>query len=290
MEKYSRKYDACILIVGIPIWCFIIKNIKIKKSIWFASIAKEDRRDSIVSSNFFLKVLKKVNLILINHFERKLNFENTKIFCLSEYTNTLLNNSKSEILNYPLVLKNIVNNNKEKIILHISRFGDERKNIKMLINVFDNLVNHKNLNYKLILIGDKPSKDLLKLIASKQLNNKIEIHPFLEQKEITKFYYSSKYFILTSNEEGLGIVLLEAMNNGCIVLSTKCGGPENIIKNNYNGLLSDKNDIQEMVNNFCIIENDIDMQKFLRKNSHNYLKNLHDPNIAKEKLNSFINH
>ena len=289
LEKYSKKFDVCIMIVGIPIWYYAIKNFKIKKAIWFASIAKEDRKDHIAQLSFYKKLMKSVNLSFINYLEKKIDYKNTKIFCLSQYTRSLIKNKNSEILSYPIKIEDKKIYNKKNTILHVSRFGDKRKNIEMLIEVFDNIIHKKKLNYQLILIGDTPSEKLKNLIKQRKLENKIMIYPFISNDDIKNYYRSSKYFILTSNEEGLGIVLLEAMSNKCIVLSTKCGGPEDIIVNNQNGFLSDKNDVSGMVENFCKIENNITQQNFIQNNSHEHILNNHEHSIALKSLNQFFN-
>jgi glycosyltransferase involved in cell wall biosynthesis len=47
----------------------------------------------------------------------------------------------------------------------------------------------------------------------------------------------SDAFVLSSNYETFGVVLVEAMSCGLPVVSTKCGGPESIIVNENLGLL-----------------------------------------------------
>ena len=44
----------------------------------------------------------------------------------------------------------------------------------------------------------------------------------------------------------IGIVIIEAMASGLPVISTRCGGPESIINNGFNGYLVSKNNPKEM--------------------------------------------
>lgn len=62
-------------------------------------------------------------------------------------------------------------------------------------------------------------------------------------------------FLLTSDEEGFGLVILEAMSLGKIVVSTRCGGPEDIIEDKINGFLTgfDYKEIATKIN--FILEN-----------------------------------
>jgi phosphatidylinositol alpha 1,6-mannosyltransferase len=55
--------------------------------------------------------------------------------------------------------------------------------------------------------------------------------------ELAEIYRNAMFFALASDEEGLGIVLLEAMASGLPVVSTACGGPESIVVHGETGIL-----------------------------------------------------
>lgn len=48
-------------------------------------------------------------------------------------------------------------------------------------------------------------------------------------------YNKCKVWFLASIEEGFGLPVLEAMACGCVVVSTQCGGPADLIRDGYNG-------------------------------------------------------
>ena len=61
--------------------------------------------------------------------------------------------------------------------------------------------------------------------------------PF-NQIELARLYREVVVFVLSSDEEGLGIVILEAMASGLPVVSTDCGGPGTAIVEGKTGFLT----------------------------------------------------
>ncbi|NMR95921.1 glycosyltransferase, partial [Vibrio parahaemolyticus] len=53
--------------------------------------------------------------------------------------------------------------------------------------------------------------------------------------------------VLPSHREGLGVVLIEALAMGKLVIGSNVGGIPEIIQDNYNGFLSKPEDIESLV-------------------------------------------
>ena len=67
----------------------------------------------------------------------------------------------------------------------------------------------------------------------------VVFHGHINREELRDMYRSLDVFVLTSHREGLALVGLEAMACGVPVVSTRCGGPEDYIKDGITGYLSD---------------------------------------------------
>ena len=99
-----------------------------------------------------------------------------------------------------------------------------------------------NISSKLIMIGKGDLTSNLKQLAkSLDINDKIIWIPNV--KKINVYYKIINVFCLSSEYEGLGRVLLEAMASGLPIVASDRGGIPEIIKNKKNGYLVRHGDI-----------------------------------------------
>lgn len=68
-----------------------------------------------------------------------------------------------------------------------------------------------------------------------------------KQEDIRKVYEQCDVWLCCSRSEGFGLTVLEAMACRCPAVSTKCGGPEDIVKHGENGFLCDVDDVESLV-------------------------------------------
>ena len=176
-----------------------------------------------------------------------------------------------------------LNISKKKQFLNIA-FLDPKKNQKMLIQAFDKAFKN-NPDYQLKIIGSGPEKDKLLHLINKLNNDNIELLGYLPQKEIVSQLQSSDYFVLSSNYETFGVVLIEAMSCGLPVLSTRCGGPESIIVNDKLGSLSKTGDAVSFADNLIKLTNSTFDSKYIR----DYANNNFSYEVLSEKLIQLYN-
>lgn len=125
----------------------------------------------------------------------------------------------------------------KKIALSVGRMT-EAKRQWILIDLWKDIVyEHGIKDWQLHIVGEgnlKPS--YLKKIADYQLEDFVKILPPV--KNVEQYYQQAGIFLLTSQSEGFGMVLLEAISFGipCITYESP-PGPRDIIQNQYNGYL-----------------------------------------------------
>lgn len=90
------------------------------------------------------------------------------------------------------------------------------------------ILREKGVPVNLILGGDGPEKkNLVQQIADLKLADQVTFHGWVE--DIEAFLLRSAHFILPSLDEPFGIVILEAMARGKIIISTTSQGPREIL-------------------------------------------------------------
>ncbi|OQY27193.1 MAG: hypothetical protein B6244_11305 [Candidatus Cloacimonetes bacterium 4572_55] len=117
-----------------------------------------------------------------------------------------------------------------------------KKRQDLLIKAFIKKFNNRNA--KLIIAGDGPELlNLEKLIVKNNMQKKIELYGLASPLEVKTLMQNANCFVLSSEFETFGVVLIEAMSCGLPVVATRSGGPESIITNESVGILCDSNDL-----------------------------------------------
>jgi len=148
-------------------------------------------------------------------------------------------------------------------IICIARFMPE-KNHKMLVSAF-NKVCQVYSNCKLYLVGEGTlKKQIQEMVSNFGIEDKVE---FLgTRKDVPKLLNQSDIFLLSSNYEGFGLVIAEAMACGLPIVSTNVGAIHELIEHRHSGLLVEKGCIDEFAS--AIIEL-IENESLREKISHN---------------------
>ena len=109
------------------------------------------------------------------------------------------------------------------------------KDLFTLLKAVNNLLNWGN-NVVLNIVGDGP---YLKKLKSFSVENELPVNFLgrLEHNKVIEVISESDIFVLSSIEEGLPIVIIEAMSLGKPVIATAVGGIPEIVSNGVNGYL-----------------------------------------------------
>ena len=147
---------------------------------------------------------------------------------------------------HPLPVRSLEN---DSYILCVGRLSDPRKNINLLLDAYSILPTHIQKKVRLVLAGSSGPTDYFWQRTNEMgLDARINYIACPTRPELIKLYQNALLFALPSDEEGLGVVLLEAMGCGTPVVSTKSGGPDGIITDGKDGFLVALDDIKGLAN------------------------------------------
>jgi len=147
------------------------------------------------------------------------------------------------------------------------------KGMTALIEIMPDLL-RENSNFKLIIVGYGPERDNLKFkIKNLKLDNEVRLIDRLPHREFLEYFKASKIFVLNTGYEGFSHLLLEAMAVGLPIITTNvCGNPE-IIKDNYNGLLVEYNNKEQIKNAILKLWRDKELRERFIKNAKETVAN-----------------
>ena len=135
----------------------------------------------------------------------------------------------------------------KKVVLFVGRLA-EKKGVTYLIEAM------KNVDARLVIVGKGPlEQELIK--QAEELGDKITFLGAKTHEELKLIYASADLFVAPSvtskdgDQEGFGLVIIEAMASGLPVCASRSGGIVDIVKQGENGLLSEERDVEQLADN-----------------------------------------
>jgi glycosyltransferase involved in cell wall biosynthesis len=228
---------------------------------------------SLIPNNIFDKfILKNINLVSVENLDYLKKLKNSKFYLnkkLIYIPNGYINNERNNEVSF---------DEKLNIIITVGRIGSEEKSNDILLKAFEKL-DEKYSDWKLYFVG--PIQNDFDYYTKEFISN----HPKLEgrvilmggiydREELDNLYKKSKLFVLSSNYEGFPLVFLEALKNGCTIISTNFPSAYDIVAKQELDSLFNPQDIQQlsllltqhMNNDFLLNQNCFRNQKFAQEN------------------------
>ncbi len=141
-------------------------------------------------------------------------------------------------------------------VLSVGRLDDPRKNVEMLLEAFSLLPQHMS-DLQLWTAGmSPPPRAYFRAADELGLAQRVRHWERPDMLRLVELYQDAAAFALPSDEEGLGMVVLEAMACGTPVVATRCGGPDGVIADGLDGFLVDRGDARAMADRIVRLVSD----------------------------------
>lgn len=267
LKNLIKEVDVVQVVCGSPAWANSVIDCGKPVSLQVATLAIVERKTRDKRSIDLISNWRKLMSIITNYLDnralRKVNAIQLENNWMLEYAKKINTNRRVDIRYAPpgidadIFKPDTGRNLKNGYILSVARFSDPRKNINLLLTAYAELSFELQSKFKLVLAGSTPPpNDFWDLAIRLGVRSYVTYIPRPSKFQLVNIYQKATVFSLTSNEEGLGIAILEAMACGIPVVCTQCGGPDGIITNIVDGYLSPIADYKSIAKNLTeLLEN-----------------------------------
>ncbi len=182
----------------------------------------------------------------------------------------------------PWVQKSKVRNDDKFVFLWMGRFV-KQKNLDLLTRAFKE-VSEKCDKAVLRLVGRGEEKEkIVDLVKELKIKSKVEFIDWVD--DIYFEYDRANAYVLSSNYEGWGRVIVEALQSKLPILMTEVGCARELIKHEKNALIASIGDLKRFSFEMERLYNSEDLRNKFIKNSESALKDLKN---KKETLDLYL--
>ena len=159
----------------------------------------------------------------------------------------------------------------------------------------DNLIEAFRLipgDWKLTIVGDgnlRPEYETL--VKNNALDKKIIFKGRLSDADLIKSYQESDCLILPSinSNEAFGIVMIEAMACGNMIIASDLPGLRSVFENGKQGLLVEVNNIEDLRSKIISVIKDKNLRQRMSLAARDLVEKKYDENLMKKSLKQIIN-
>lgn len=246
-----RGYDLIQIVAGTPAWALAARGVGRPVALQVATLVAEERRALLATARGPLGFWRRAMTRLTTRFEAAALGGVDVAFVENDWMLEHLRKQMgaSRVVFAPLGVDTDYFRPGEhpgaesRFVLAVGRFGDPRKQLGVLFEAFRRLRERLPDPPRLVLAGgESPSPADWSIAQRLGVRDQIEFREAPDDDELLSLYQRAAVFALSSDEEGLGIALIEAMACGVPAVSTDCGGPRTSVVDGQTGFLVPRGD------------------------------------------------
>ncbi len=246
LTRRLNQHDLVQVIAGSPAWAYSTRDVNVPVALQVATLVEVERKTKERSLLKPIEAWRQLMTRVTSRIERKSLSYIDAVFVENDWMHQWMQEripSQKVIFAPPGIDETFFRpaselNRENNYLLSVGRFGDSRKNVSLLFSAYARIRDEIPDAPPLVLAGKTPPKESAwEHAQSLGIRDSVEFRENVSSEELAELYRQASLFLLSSNEEGLGLVILEAMASGIPVVSTDCGGPSTLIKDGETGYL-----------------------------------------------------
>jgi len=247
LTEMLSDYDLIQIVAGTPVWAHVAKAVDVPVALQVATLTDVERNGQSNDNGGFLRRLWHAGMTrVVSRMEERVPDLVDAIFVenawMYDHFRRVTGKNKVHFappgIDTDLFHPGGSTSDDGDYILSVGRLGDSRKNVRLLFEAYYRLHEQMEDVPRLVLAGlSGPSEADWARAEALDIRDDIDMHEHVSEEKLSELYRHARLFVLSSNEEGLGLVIAEAMASGTPVVSTDCGGPSTLIEDGNTGFL-----------------------------------------------------
>jgi glycosyltransferase involved in cell wall biosynthesis len=232
------QYDLIQVVAGSPATANVTSHVTKPICLFMATLVKLERKPILQRASLIRKIHGYTMLPIVSNIERQALRRADHVFAETAYIRQAIlpyvDDAKISIDTIGVDTQQFrpiaEEQRTDNYILSVGRFDDARKNVTLLFEAYAALRQRTPNAPRLVLAGKTaPPPTVWARVRELGIADQVEMQQGVPYEALVKLYQNAALYVLSSDEEGLGIVLLEAMSCATPVVATQCGGPDSVV-------------------------------------------------------------
>ncbi|MCS3861650.1 glycosyltransferase involved in cell wall biosynthesis [Salinibacter ruber] len=295
LTRILKGYDLVQVVAGHPAWALVAKGLERPVALQVATLAHVERamkkREGGGVVGLWRSLMTQITSWLGDRALRRVDAVFVENDWMHDYVQQTAPSTQSVFAPPGVDVETFVPSTtpfeERDYLLSVGRFGDPRKNPRLLFKAYARIQEELGEEAPLLFLAGRtgPSQEAWEVASQLGIREQVTFHQNVSHERLIELYQEAQLFLLSSDEEGLGLVILEAMACGVPVVSTDCGGPSTVIQEGETGRLVTKRDPDKLASAVADLLRDLSL---LRRYGDNARKRVVDQFSEKAALQGFL--
>jgi glycosyltransferase involved in cell wall biosynthesis len=245
LTERLNRYDLVQVVAGTPAWAHVCRPVQAPVALQVATLAREDRASALDEATGALRLWRRLMAHVTDRLDhsalRHVDAAVVENQWMYDHLSTHMAPDDVHFAPPGVDVDQFTPGgppSEGDYLLSVGRFADPRKNVGCLFEAYARLAEGDAEAPPLVLAGRSgPPEAAWDRAQALGIRSAVTFREDVSQDELADLYRDAALYVVSSDEEGLGLTILEAMASGRPVVSTACGGPSTTVREGTTGRL-----------------------------------------------------